>query len=460
MEQPIMRKRGVYGVIVAVLVVGVTTLACLLYVDRMQFGNRLQGAYQKQLFDLIGNVQNLETALSKVTVTASPEQAALLFGEIWRQAGGASDRINALPITHVAISETSKFLTQVSDFSFSLLKLQNSGEKLTDEEWKNIEALKKNAAYLGQQLYTVQDDMEEGKANWSHIRYEGARILGQAQTNLIDSKFTDIDKQMQQHPTLIYDGPYSENVLSIEPKVINQPEITAEQAKQKIEEFLGREKIQEISGGSESANGRVPTYPFNVVLKGRDKNNPVDIDISKNGGHVVYMLDSREISEAKIENKKAIDIGLQFLSDRGFKNMIPSFSQKADGILVVNYVHAVESKGGTVVVYPDQIKVKIALDNGDIVGVEAEKYLVAHNERKIPEAKLNVDEARSKASNKIKITNSRLAIIPLLSKREVFCYEFVGKKGDSTFIVYINAENGKEENILQILDTPEGQLAM
>jgi len=460
MDQPIMRKRGVYGVIVAILVVGVTTLACLLYIDRMQLGNRLQGRYQKQLYDLIGNVQNLEVDLSKVTVTSSPQQSALLFGDIWRQAGGAADRINSLPITHVAISETSKFLAQVSDFSYALLKLQSGGGKLSDDEWKNVGDLRNNASYLGQQLVSLQQEMEDGKIRWSEIRYEGAKIMGQAQTNLMDTKFTDIDKQMMQHPSLIYDGPFSENVLNIKPRVSSEPEVTMEQAKQKVIDVLGSDKIQEIGSYSEKGDGRITVYPFYAILKGRDKNTPIDIDISKNGGHIVYMLDPRNVTQSGIDAKKAIDIGLKFLNDRGIKDMIPTFSQKSDNTMVINYVFTQNNGQGNVVIYPDQIKVKIALDNGDIVGVEAEKYLVAHNARDLKKAKMNVDQARAKASAKVQITNTRLAIIPLLSKKEVFCYEFVGKKDDTTYIVYINAENGNEENILQIIDTPEGQLAM
>jgi germination protein YpeB len=224
-----MRKRGVYSVIAAILVVGVTTLASLLYIDRMQFGNRLQGRYQKELYDLIGNVQNLETDLSKVSVAFSPQQTTLLFGDIWRQAGAASDRINSLPVTHTSISQTSKFLAQISDFAYSLVRYQSNGSKLNDGQWKTVSELKNNASYLKNQLFSLQREMEDGNIGWSEVRYEGGKILGQAQNNITDGMFTDIDKQLQKSPTLIYDGPFSENVLNITPRITSEPEITMEQ---------------------------------------------------------------------------------------------------------------------------------------------------------------------------------------------------------------------------------------
>jgi germination protein YpeB len=453
MYRDIARKRIIYSVVV-------TVMACLLYLDRIQLGNSLQGKYQKQLFSLIDNVQVLEADLSKVGVTASPRQSTLLFGDIWRQAGAAADNVNSLPINHSSISQTSRFLAQVSDFSFSLLKLQNDGDKLTDAEWKNLEELKKNAAYLRQQLYGLQKEMNDGNIRWVEIKNEGGKLLGQAKASLVEEKFVSIDKQMQNHPTLIYDGPFSENILEIKPKVLSEPQITIEQAKQKVYEIIGKEKVEDIGVYSPKGNGKIPIYAFSVSIKGRDKKDQINIDISKNGGHVVYMIDNRALGNTKFDTKKAIDKGLDFLNNRGYKDMIPSFCQKNGNSIVVNYIYTQKVEKTETVIYPDQIKLKIALDNGDIIGIEAEKYLVAHSIRKLPKPSISVDKARQNASSKLKITNTRLALIPMNSTREVFCYEFVGKRDKDTFIIYINAENGREENILQIIDTSDGQLAM
>ena len=38
------------------------------------------------------------------------------------------------------------------------------------------------------------------------------------------------------------------------------------------------------------------------------------------------------------------------------------------------------------------------------------------------------------------------------------CYEFKGKVDEREFLVYINAENGKEEDVLVITNTPNGTL--
>ena len=63
-----------------------------------------------------------------------------------------------------------------------------------------------------------------------------------------------------------------------------------------------------------------------------------------------------------------------------------------------------------------------------------------------------------KLTDKVEITSEGLAIIPTEWKDEKFCYEFKGKINDIDFIAYINAETGEEEDVLIIMNTPNGIL--
>ena len=54
----------------------------------------------------------------------------------------------------------------------------------------------------------------------------------------------------------------------------------------------------------------------------------------------------------------------------------------------------------------------------------------------------------------------RLALIPRTAVTEVLCYEFKGTYGGASFIVYINAVTGSEEQIFEIVNSDEGQLVV
>lgn len=168
------------------------------------------------------------------------------------------------------------------------------------------------------------------------------------------------------------------------------------------------------------------------------------------------MLRNRETGEETIDIDKAKELGKKFLEERGYKGMVDTYYLKEDGTATINYAYKQED----VTIYPDLIKVKIALDNGDIVGFESKGYLYSHSERNIPEPKITLEEARDMIGDRMEIISSGLAIIPTDYKTELFTYEFKGKLNDKDFLVYINAETGKEEKILMIVDTPNGILTM
>ena len=82
----------------------------------------------------------------------------------------------------------------------------------------------------------------------------------------------------------------------------------------------------------------------------------------------------------------------------------------------------------------------------------------SHYERTIEENVISEDEAKQKINSQIQIESSNLAIIPTEWQTEVLCWEFKGKVEENEFLIYINAETGKEEDTLVIVNTPNGTL--
>ena len=110
--------------------------------------------------------------------------------------------------------------------------------------------------------------------------------------------------------------------------------------------------------------------------------------------------------------------------------------------------------------YPDLIKLKVALDNGQILGIETTGYLNNHTQRDVSKVKITKEQAKEKLNKNLNIQSETLAIIPTEWKTEKLCYEFKGKVEETEYLVYINAENGEEEQILIITNTPNGVLTM
>lgn len=168
------------------------------------------------------------------------------------------------------------------------------------------------------------------------------------------------------------------------------------------------------------------------------------------------MNKNREVNEEKISKEEAVKIGKKYLEELGFQNMQESYFLTQENIITINYLYKQEN----VLIYPDLIKLKIALDNGEILGMETTGYLNSHTERENLKPMISKEEAKEKINPKLNIYTESLAIIPTEWKTEILCYEFKGKIDETEFLVYINAQNGREENILVIKETPGGILTM
>jgi len=353
---------------------------------------------------------------------------------------------NMLPIESQELENTEKFLNQVSEYSYSLSRKNIDGNGISDEDINKIKELYNYSNDLSNTLNEMSEELNNGVLNWNNLmkNEEGAEITEVSTFNVVEENFHEFTG-------LIYDGAFSEHMISNEKKGLTGDEIDEENAKKKAEEFIGSDKIKEIRNNGYVENGDIPVYRFEIITK-EDKN--IGISVSKKGGHVVFLNYNREVSEEKIDEQEAIKKGKEYLNSKGFKDMQETYYLKQNGFITVNYAF----KQNDVIIYADLIKVKIALDNGEIIGLETTGYLNCHYDRQIPNEKISIEKAKENLTDKIEIKSEGLAMIPTEWNTEIYCYEFKGKIDEIDFIAYINSQTGKEEDILIITHTPDGTL--
>ena len=417
-----------------------------LYNKNTAYATVVENDYNKAFYEVVDYVQNVKTYLAKTMISKSAEHGAEILTHVWREANLAQAYLGMLPIESQELENTEKFLNQVSEYSYSLSRKCIEGEDLSEEDLSKIKELYNYCNDLSNTLNELSEELNNGTLNWSDLKKntEGSEISEVTNFNVVEENFHEFTG-------LIYDGAFSEHITSNEKRGLTGDEIDEETAKKIAEDFIGKDKIKNIQSNGFVENGSIPVYRFEITT---NENQAIGISISKKGGHVVFMNYNREITEEKITEQEAIQNGKDFLTSKGFANMQETYYLKENGIITVNYVY----KQDNVIIYSDLIKVKIALDNGEIIGLETTGYLNCHYEREISTNIISLEEARKKLANDVEITSEGLAIIPTQWHTEVLCYEFKGKVDNIDFIAYINAETGKEEDILIITQTPNGSL--
>ena len=295
--------------------------------------------------------------------------------------------------------------------------------------------------------------MGEGKITWGELTKKGEVAFAQEVSNISKTSFSNIEENFHEYSGLIYDGAFSEHMTNSEKKGLTGENINEEKAKEIATKFIGEDKVEEINLASKSENTDMTTYDFYAKINGENESNMV-ISISEKGGHVVFMNYNRDIQAESVSQERADQIGKEFLKSRGFDNMKETYYLKEQGIVTINYAY--EQDGITV--YPDLVKLKVALDNGEIMGIETTGYLNNHEQRDISNVQITKEQAKQNLNKKLQILSENLAIIPTEWKTEVLCWEFKGKVDETDFLVYINAKTGEEQDILVIVNTPNGIL--
>ncbi len=423
--------------------------------DRNQLVTLINNRNQRAFLEMVGNVQNMEVLLSKSIVSGSPRQRMLIFADVWQQAYSAQENLTQVPMAGRNVTRTARFLTQTGDFAWSLAKKYARGQSATPKELAQLNELHREAGFLAAELNQITKRSEDGLLSWGEIRAESRnKLAGQPLT--VPDGLTKIDKNMEEFPTLIYDGPFSDHITARKPVGLTGSTINSARAGDIAEKFLEVGSDQDFKVvDTDNVSGTIPA--FRAYLKPQNADLPrVNVDISKKGGHVLSMLNPRDVAAARISGQKAVTIASDFLAGQKIDSMVPTYTVEQRNMATVIF----EYKQNGVLIYPDLIKVKVALDNGEIIGYDATQFYMNHHVRKLAKPKLSEKEALAEVNPQLKIESKRLAVIPLENLKEVMVYEFKGNLNGDVFIVYINAQTGDEERILKVVETNGGTMTM
>ncbi|MEW6425543.1 MAG: PepSY1/2 domain-containing protein, partial [Bacillota bacterium] len=243
------------------------------------------------------------------------------------------------------------------------------------------------------------------------------------------------------------------------PKELTGGKITADQAGKKALEFIDRRYPPEnyVVERVSINKGKIRAYNVDIASRLLSFQEKAAVALSETGGHVLWYTNARNVGKQSLSLEQAREKAKEFLIRRGYRDMLPTYYEHGGGVAIFNF--AATQNG--VILYPDQIKVTVALDNGQVLGMEAAGYLMNHHRREIPRPRLTAAQARAKLSPHLKnITGGHLAVIPIGTDQEKLVYEFRGQLDNDTFLVYINALDGKEEQVLRLVRNREGILTL
>jgi len=408
-----------------------------------QYRLQVEIGYQRALNELSEYVSEIDTTLSKGVYANTSAMLGQITSSLVKSTSGAKNALSLLPVSDLELDNTYKFFSQLGDYSLYLNKKIASGQALTQEEYDSL-------SQFISLLSGISQEVEFAIGNISSAGYftgSSENNLMQGNENLDSLSFSDslksAETSMEEFPTLIYDGPFSDHIMQLSAKMLeNESEITKEQAMEYAKKY-GLNNPQFV--GTETS--AIEQYCFS--------DGDAYMGISKKGGYLCYLITSTQVAQANISAQEAVQYALDYLKNLGIENMKESYYATTEGQCTINFAYEENS----ITFYPDLIKVTVALDTGKIIGIDARGYLTNHHRRENLTISLTQEQASESISPNLSVMDSKLCVIPSSGKNEFFCYEFHCKdKNGQEYLVYIDTQTGQENNILLLLYSDDGTL--
>jgi spore germination protein len=440
------------GILIGVLTLGVTGTAYWGYQEHKEKNAILLNAennYQRAFHDLSYQMDLLHNKIGTSLAMNSRKSQSPALTEVWRITSQAHGDVGQLPITLLPFNRTEDFLTKIGNFSYRTAIRDLDKAPLTSKEYNTLKVLYKQSGDIQNELRNVQHLVLKNNLRWMDVEMALASGKETADNTIIDG-FKTVEKTVSGYdesdlgPTLANMQQKDENFKKVQGK-----RITRKDAFNIAKKYL---KLDGFTKVKITENGKGSDYGFySVALKNQKTKMEASMDITKKGGYPIWFINSRNVSKQAISLNVANTKASAFLKGAGFENLVSYESTQYDNIGVFNFVTNLNN----IRIYTESLKVKVALDNGDIVGFSADEYLKAHHTRKNPVPVITIEQARSKINPHLKIMEEHEAIIMNDLNQEVLCYEFLGTIGMDTYRIFINAKSGFEEEVQKLKNSEE-----
>lgn len=439
-------KKMIRSIIITILTIGLIGVGYWGYQEHQDKNALLihaENNYQRSFHELTYHMDLLHDKIGTALAMNTGHRLSPQFVDIWRLTSQALQNVGQLPLTLLPFNKTEEFLSNIGDFTYKTAIRNLDDDPLTEDELKALKSFYEQAAEIKDELRKVQYATLQDNLRWMDVELALATEEEPLDNTIIDGLKT-VEKKVTEFAESSDGLTFMQTSTKTEYRNVSGEWKSEEQIRDFTKELFDIPDDVNITITKSGEGANIPTYSVSYK-DGKD----VYMDITQQGGHPINILVNREFEDKKISLNEGMLIAKEYLNHFNYENMEAFQSQEYDRIGVYSFMY----KEDDIRVFPDTVVVQVALDNGDIIGFNAQNYLMNHHKRNIPEPALTMEEALEYVNPNIDIQETHLAIIENEIEEEVLTYEFLGIMDDETYRIFINAENGMEEKVEKLTGT-------
>lgn len=402
----------------------------------------IENQYSRAFEQLNSSLNNISMAIEKTVYVSSAKKMSSLSAEIFGEAELAKTALSELPTGDSNLSTIYRFLSQTGNYALSVAKNITSENAVSDKQREELKVLRNTAKTVTEVINNSGIEYNTPE-QWA-IEVEN-RLNDIVSEQGLASSLTQLEEDLSDYPTLIYDGPYSDHILEKEPLMTTGArEYTQQEALTVAQQTVGENNALRFE---DMQSGKIECYRF--------ADNNVNVTVSVHGGYLVYMRKNRAVGESLLSYDQALSKAKSFLKNMQINNMIDTYFYTDNGVCVINFAYL----DGQTICYTDLVKVGVAMDTGEIMMLETAGYLTNHTDRAFKTPEFTSEQAIEKIASDLDVSEVAIALIPTDAGGEARCYEFLCRgEEDREILVYINVQTLEEEQIYILLKTDGGVL--
>ncbi|NYF24487.1 PepSY1/2 domain-containing protein [Sporosarcina sp. JAI121] len=348
--------------LIFVLVYSVAALSIFSYgksVENEQLSIALSGQYASKMTDASAKLEELDTAVKKTLLFNEADGSSKAREDIWRLSSDIKNSVSSLPMDPSFSTSWMNYLGRLGNFAkdanhatdnaeyHRVMKLASKNLRSMADEW-GVATADMVGGGLSIDGWKKRLDADESSHDWAGM---GTTV----------KQYTESDFPLT--------ASESDSMKKKDLKEMKDPKVTRDEAVVKFKKlfpYLSNETI----GVEESKPGS--PYPF-YHIRFAEEESIGYIDITEKGGHVLSFLAERPFGKESLPFEDLKKKAESFLKDAGYKDLVYEEARENNTAWHMVYVR-VEPKYGAKV-FSDTIHLKIAKDNGGIVGLDASEYI-------------------------------------------------------------------------------------
>lgn len=350
-------KKMVFVLAYALIVVSV--FAFTKTTENTKLSLALSNQYAKKMADASEKLDELDSALKQTLLFNNSDGSQKAREDIWRLSSDIKSSVASLPLDASFSTSWMNYLGRIGSYAKEADRLDES-----DEYYKVMSQASKN-------LGAMQDEWKLATAGLVDGKYSMDEWTNRLNATNPDVDWSNMGESIKQYTETDFPLTASESdaMKKKELKNIDEAKVTQEVAVERFKTVFPTVS-NEVIGVEKSMPGS--PYPF-FHIRFADGESIGYIDITEKGGHVLSYLSERPFGKGSLSFDEIKKRAEDFLVAANYKDLV--YEESRENSTAWHFVFVRKEPFYGAKVFSDVIHLKVAKDNGDVVGLNAVEYI-------------------------------------------------------------------------------------